>query len=312
MVMENFTPRVIERFDLGWDVIHATNPRAVMVRMPAFGLTGPWRERPGFAQTMEQVSGLAWLTGYVDDQPRIQRGPCDPNAGMHAAIATLAALRRRDETGHGCFVEVPMVEAALAIAAEPVLEWTAYGRVLGRAGNRSPRACPQGVYACSGVEQWLALSVTDDAVWAALVGVMDGPVWAKDAELEKWDGRRRREDELDDRLTSWAAEQDLGSAVERLRLAGVPAAPAWDPRRVAAHPQFQARGFYEEVDHPVAGRIGIPTQPLRLSGVDRWTRRPAPTLGQHNAEVLSALGLDQSELDRLEAAGVIGRRPPGY
>ena len=81
LVVENFTPRVIDQFDLGWDVVHAANPRAVMVRMPAFGLDGPWRDRPGFAQTMEQVTGLAWLTGHVDDQPRIQRGPCDPNGG---------------------------------------------------------------------------------------------------------------------------------------------------------------------------------------------------------------------------------------
>ena len=311
VVMENFTPRVVERFDLGWDVIHATNPDAVMVRMPAFGLTGPWRDRPGFAQTMEQVSGLAWVTGYEDDQPRIQRGPCDPNAGMHAAIATLAALRRRDESGRGCFVEVPMVEAALAIAVEPVLEWTAYGRRPGRLGNRSPRACPQGVYACAGTEQWLALAVTDDGMWPALVDAIGRPVWAKDPELENWEARRRREDELDAGLAAWAAEQDLHSAVQRLRHAGVPAAPAWDPRRVSYHPQFQARGFYETVEHPVAGRIGIPTQPLRLSGIDRWTSRPAPTLGQHNAEVLCALGLDEVELDRLEAAGVIGTRPPG-
>jgi crotonobetainyl-CoA:carnitine CoA-transferase CaiB-like acyl-CoA transferase len=119
VIMENFTPRVLEGFDLDWDVIHAANPSAVMVRMPAFGLDGPWRDRPGFAQTMEQVTGLAWVTGHIDDQPRIQRGPCDPNAGMHAAIATLAALRRRDKTGEGIFVEVPMVEAALGAPRPP-------------------------------------------------------------------------------------------------------------------------------------------------------------------------------------------------
>ena len=113
MVVENYTPRVLEKFDLGWDVVHATNPRAVMVRMPAFGLDGPWRDRPGFAQTMEQVTGLAWLTGHVDDQPRIQRGPCDPNGGMHAVIGALVALEVRDRTGEGSLVESTMFEAAL-------------------------------------------------------------------------------------------------------------------------------------------------------------------------------------------------------
>jgi crotonobetainyl-CoA:carnitine CoA-transferase CaiB-like acyl-CoA transferase len=311
VVMENFTPRVLERFDLGWEVIHAANPTAVMVRMPAFGLDGPWRDRPGFAQTMEQVSGLAWMTGYVDDQPRIQRGPCDPNAGMHAAIATLVALRSRDETHEGCLIEVPMVEAALAIAAEPILEWTGYDRPMGRTGNRSPRSCPQGVYACDGVEQWLAVSVPDDATWPALVKAIGEPAWATDTELEQWGIRKAREDEIDARLAAWAASQRLHDAVECLLAVGVPAAPAWDPRRVSEHPQFAARGFFEVVDHPVAGPISLPTLPLRLTGFERWTTRPAPTVGQHNAEVLGRLGLNPDDLERLEAAGVIGTRPKG-
>ena len=147
LVVENYTPRVIEQFDLGWDVVHATNPRAVMVRMPAFGLDGPWRDRPGFAQTMEQVTGLAWLTGHVDDQPRIQRGPCDPNGGMHAVVGALVALELRDRTGVGSLVESTMFEAALNISAELIVEWTRYGNALSREGSRSPWAAPQGVYA---------------------------------------------------------------------------------------------------------------------------------------------------------------------
>jgi crotonobetainyl-CoA:carnitine CoA-transferase CaiB-like acyl-CoA transferase len=311
VVMENFTPRVLERFDLGWDVIHEANPGAVMVRMPAFGLDGPWRNRPGFAQTMEQVTGLAWLTGHIDDQPRIQRGPCDPNAGMHAALATLVALRQRDRTGIGSFVEVPMVEAALAIAAEPVLEWTAYGHRLGRIGNRSPQACPQGVFACAGYENWLALSVTDDDVWAALVAALDEPVWAKNPSLATLAGRRADEERLEAGLAEWAAGVDRDEAVAALRAAGVPAAPAWNPRRASEHPQFAARGYYEKVDHPVAGVVAVPTLPMRLSGIDRWTARPAPTLGQHNAEVLGLLGLDADDLGRLADTGVIGTRPRG-
>jgi crotonobetainyl-CoA:carnitine CoA-transferase CaiB-like acyl-CoA transferase len=313
VVMENFTPRVLERFDLGWDVIHAANPAAVMVRMPAFGLTGPWRDRPGFAQTMEQATGLAHLTGHADDQPRIQRGPCDPNAGLHAAIAALAALRDRDAGpgGQGCFVEVPMVEAALAIAAELVIEWTAYGRRLERVGKRSPRACPQGVYACAGTEQWLAVSVPDDATWSALVKAVGEPGWATKDGLHTQAGRRAHEDHLDTGLAAWAATRTLDQALDVLLGAGVPAAPAWDPRRASQHPQFTARGFYEDIDHPVAGRIGVPSQPMRLSGIDRWINRPAPCLGQHNTEILATLGLDPAEIGRLEKIGVIGTRPNG-
>jgi len=312
LVVENFTPRVLESFDLGWDVIHRTNPRAVMVRMPAFGLDGPWRDRPGFAQTMEQVTGLAWLTGFADDQPRIQRGPCDPNGGMHAAFAALVALARRDRTGVGVMVEAPMFEAALAIAAEPVLEWSAYGTVLERDGNRSPRAAPQGLYACRGSEQWLALSVTDDEQWAALGKVMGTPGWAASAELATAAGRRAHHDLIDRHLDEWAGPHYLHDAVAWLTSVGVPAAPAVDPRRSSAHPQFLARGYVELVDHPVVGSHPMLTLPLRLRGVERWTRSPAPTLGQHNAEVLGGwLGLSDDELGTLARDGVIGSRPAG-
>ena len=105
--VENYSPRVMEKFGLDWDAVHALNPRTIMVRMPAFGLSGPWRNHVGFAQTMEQITGMAWITGFADDQPRIQRGPCDPLAGMHAAYATLVALAERDRTGAGQLYRVP-------------------------------------------------------------------------------------------------------------------------------------------------------------------------------------------------------------
>jgi crotonobetainyl-CoA:carnitine CoA-transferase CaiB-like acyl-CoA transferase len=312
LVVENFTPRVLESFDLGWDVIHATNPSAVMVRMPAFGLGGPWRDRPGFAQTMEQVTGLAWITGYADDQPRIQRGPCDPNAGMHGAFAALVGLAQRDRTGVGCLVEAPMFDAAVAIAAEPVLEWTAYGRALGREGNRSPWAAPQGVYPCQGRERWLALSVLDDDQWRALLAVLGDPPWADDPGLATAAGRRERHEVLDHHLADWATRQDLDAAVAALVAAGVPAAPAVDPRRTAGHPQYEARGFHERIDHPVAGVHATPGLPFRYRSVDRWIRRPAPTLGQDNDDVLGGrLGCTADELAALAEAGVIGTRLPG-
>ncbi|MER3453335.1 MAG: CoA transferase, partial [Acidimicrobiia bacterium] len=167
-VVENFTPRVMENFGLTWEVVHRVNPRVVMVRMPAFGLDGPWRDRAGFAQTMEQVSGMAWVTGFPDGPPVIPRGACDPLAGMHAAFALLLALEDRDRSGEGRLVEVTMVEAALNAAAEQVVEYSATGRVMNREGNRGPAAAPQGLYRCGGPEEWLALAVADDAQWVAL------------------------------------------------------------------------------------------------------------------------------------------------
>ena len=311
LVVENFTPRVLEQFGLDWDAIHAANPRAVMVRMPAFGLSGPWRDRQGFAQTMEQVAGLAWLTGFADDQPRIQRGPCDPNGGMHACFAALVGLARRNRTGEGCFVEAPMFEAALQVAAELPIEWTAYGTRLMRDGARSPWAAPQGQYACPGVEQWLTLSVFDDDQWAALAGVLGDPEWTKEPALATFAGRRANHDLIDEHLTAWAAVTPVDDAVAALIGAGVPAARAIDPRLVPQHPQLIARGFHESVDHPVVGTRPIAGPPFQYSGVDRWIRTPAPLIGQHNHEVLSEIGLSAEEIAALEAADIVGDRPLG-
>ena len=261
---------------------------------------------------MEQITGLAWLTGHVDDQPRIQRGPCDPNGGLHAAFGTLAGLARRDRTGTGCLVEAPMFEAALAVAAEAVLEWTAYGNRIARDGNRSPYAAPQGLYPCTGSEQWLAVSVETEQQWRALTEVIDRPDLAADPALADRAGRRAHHDRLDEAIGSWAAPMDLDKAVDVLVAAGVPAAPATDPRRASDHPQMRARGFFEDVPHPVVGTHPTSGLPWRATGVDRWIRRPAPTLGQHNTEILGGrLGCTDDELQALEADGIIGTRPHG-
>lgn len=312
LVIENFTPRVLENFGLTWEVIHATNPSAIMVRMPAFGLSGPWRDRPGFAQTMEQITGLAWMTGHVEDQPRIQRGPCDPNGGLHAVFAALVALERRDRTGFGCFVEAPMFDAALAIAAEPVLEWSAHGVMVERMGNRGPTAAPQNLYPAAEVEQWVAIACETDAQWRALCEVMELDEELADGSLVSMEGRRAHQDRLDERIGAWVGARDANAAVGALRSAGVPVAVAADHRRASFHEQMIARHFFETIEHPVVGTHPTPTMPFRYASVERWLRRPAPTIGQHNDEILGGLlGHDADELAALEIAGVIGTRPQG-
>ena len=312
VLIENFSPRVLEQFGLDWDTVHALNSRLIMVRMPAFGLTGPWRDHVGFAQTMEQISGLAWVTGHADDQPRIPRGPCDPFAGMHAAFSLLVALRARETTGEGQFVEAPMVEGALNAAAEQVVEFTAYGNLMRRAGNRSPGVAPQGLYPCRGNDQWLALSIATDVQWESLKRVLGEPLWAADPTLNTLAGRTAAHDHIDAELKRWAADRDLTTIVEQLVNAGVPAAPVVDPRTTSEHPQMRARGFFETCTHPVVGTHPIPTLPFRFAGVDHWLRNPAPTLGQHNHEILGTLlGLSAEQIAALEAEEVIGTRPKG-
>lgn len=313
VLIENFSPRVLDNFGITWETVHKIAPGLVMVRMPAFGLTGPWRNRTGFAQTMEQATGLAWRTGYADGGPIIPKGVCDPNAGVHAAFATLAALAGRNASGRGSPVECPMVEAALSIAAEVVLEHSANGTRLGRAGNRDAGAAPQGVYAARGHEQWLALAVTTNAQWAGLRAAMGDPAWAGDPALADASGRRAAHDHLDERIGAWAAELDVERAAELLVAAGVPAAVVVEPRDALDNPQLQARGFAEWVEHRVTGRHRIMGMPFKLAAKkDGWITRPAPVLGQHNDEILGdVLGLSPQEIDELRAQGVIGDRPLG-
>jgi len=316
VVIENYTPRVMDGFGLTWDAIHALNPQTIYLRMPAFGLSGPWRDHTGFAQTMEQMTGMAWLTGHADDQPRIQRGPCDPLSGMHAAFSLLVALEERERRGEGVHVECTMVEGALNAAAEASIEFSAYGGRLAREGNRSPAAAPQGLYPCEGHDaamtpRWLALSVANDEQWRALVALLGEPAWARDPALADHAGRRAAHDRIDAELRPWFAAREREATVEALVAAGVPAGPVFDPRDTHRHPQLVARGYYEEIDHPIVGPQHTPTVPFRYTSVDRWLRRPAPTVGEHNRELLTELGLSDAEIDALAEAKVIGTHPEG-
>ncbi|MGE2721950.1 CaiB/BaiF CoA transferase family protein [Mycolicibacterium celeriflavum] len=290
IVVENFSPRVMEQFGLGADALLDLNPRLVVVRMPAFGLTGPWRDRVGFAPTMEQIAGLAWVTGLPDGPPIAPRGACDPLAGAHAAFATLAALEFTDRTGEGQLVEVPMVEAVLNVTAVQTIEYEVFGRVMERRGNRGHGSAVQDVYRCAGEDNWLAVAARTEAEPTALAEVTGGGA-----------------------VDAWLATRDAQAAEDELTRAGVPAAVVVSPSLVTNNPQLRHRGFFERLEHHRTGENLYPCPPFaRLAGSRRWLRRPPPTLGEHNPEVLTALcGLSESDLHRLEDQGVIGSRPKG-
>ncbi|GAA2404829.1 CoA transferase [Actinomadura vinacea] len=312
VVIENFSPRVMANFRLEWPDIAEANPRTCMVRMPAFGLDGPWRDRVGFAQTMEQASGMAWMTGHADGPPIIPRGVCDPIAGLHAAFAAVIALETRDATGRGVHVESTMVEAALNVAAEALLEQAARGVTLRRDGNRGPDACPQGVYLTAEPDEWVAIAVTDDAQWPALAAVIGRPDLADDPDLGTRAARRTRAASIDEAIKSWAARLKVSGAVELLRAAGVPAARVMPPDALLSDEQLHARGFWEHIRHPVAGEFLSTGLPFRSRTVAAgWMRSAAPLFGQHNHQVLTEIGLGQSEIEGLEAGGVIASRPAG-
>ncbi|RUP02481.1 MAG: CoA transferase [Mycobacterium sp.] len=310
VVIENFSPRVMDHFGLTADVLLKINPRLVVTRMPAFGLAGPWRERVGFAPTMEQIGGLTWVTGLPETPPVTPRGACDPLAGVHAAFAVLAALHFAERTGTGQQVELPMLETVLNTTAIQPIEAEVFGKTLSRRGNRGQGGALQNIYRCTGEDDWIAVSVCDDRQWAALVDVTGT---LRDEGLTSEAGRRERADEIDRVLQDWFAAQPLEATVEALAAAGVPAAPVGSPSLVTDNPQLRARGFFESLHHPRTGPGLYPTPPFALlDGQQQWLLRPPPTLGEHNEDVLRGqCGLTEQDLAHLAASGVIGTRPVG-
>ncbi len=312
IVIENFSPRVMDNFGLTADVLLEVNPKLVVARMPAFGLAGPWRDRVGFAPTMEQIAGLAWVTGLPEDPPVTPRGACDPLAGVHAAFAVLAALHFAERTGTGQQVELPMIETVLNVTAIQPMEHEVFGVTLSRRGNRGQGRAIQNLYRCAGGgDDWIAVTVQDDEQWRALADLMGRPSWCDG--LATVAVRHQRADEIDTRLRDWFAGQPRDATVERLAGVGIPAAPVVSPSLVTENPQLRDRGFFETLDHPSTGTGLYPCPPFaRLVGQRRWLNRPPPTLGEHNGEVLrDRCGLTGEDLAELAASGVIGTRPAG-
>ena len=237
-------------------------------------------------------------------------GLCDPLAGVHGAFAVLAALQERWSTGPGQHVELPMIDLAVNVSAEQILEFEAYGELMARSGNRCrrwrPRACT-----CAGADEWLALSVTTDEQWTALCEAIGARSSAADPELATVDQRQVAHDRIDQAIGGWCADRALSAALDALGAAGAqPVVPAY---AIDEDRQMQSRGFWESVVHPVVGEHRYPGWPMRLSGSPGgWYGSPAPLLGQHNVEVLTGLlGLAGEEIADLQQAGVIGERPLG-
>ncbi|KUI22468.1 acyl-CoA hydratase [Mycobacterium sp. GA-1285] len=308
VVIENFSPRVVEQFGLDYDSLVKVNPGVVMVRMPGFGLEGPWRDYVGWALNIEQLAGMSAVTGFADGPPCNLQGPADPIAGVHAAVALLSALEHRRRTGDGQLIEVAQIEVGAAVTAEPVIEYSMTGRVREREGNRH-RHYVQGVYPTAGEDDWVALSVRDDADWAAVTEVVDRPELREDPRFASVERRSRHHDEFDEVIAECAAARGAEEFAEALLGRGVPAQRVMTADRMYDVDQLDARGFYEDLDHPIAGRQRFPGWPFRITpGPSHHHRTPSPTLGQHNDEVLESLGLTREEISALREQQVIGER----
>ncbi len=303
VVIDNFSPRVLEQLGLDQDVLLARNPRMIVLRAPGYGIEGPWRERLAYAPTIEAQSGIAWTTGFPDRGPEPPSGIADALGGAHATFALLLALEYRDRTGRGMFLECPMVGASLNLAAQQVVEHSAYGRLLERRGNRSATAVPQGIYRTADIDpdgtqdRWVAISVTDDEQWRAFAAVLGID-----------DDLRADEDAVDERITNWCATRASTDIVHTLSGAGVPCEPVVRAHEHDALPTVVARGLFERVEHPVTGAADYIGAPFRFSNGPRAHHRTrSPLLGEHNRDVLTRiLGLSNADVDQLEADGVIG------
>jgi crotonobetainyl-CoA:carnitine CoA-transferase CaiB-like acyl-CoA transferase len=265
---------------------------------------------------MEQLSGLSHITGATDGPPTTINGPMDPIAGTHATIALLLALEHRRRTGEGMLVEAIMLGGALALTAEQVIEHSSSGRLLSRTGNRGPAAAPQGLYRTADVDEhghadrWVAIAVETDEQWQALRAALGQPAWADHPDLTSMEGRRAHHDELDERLAAWCADRSSQEVVDVLWSEGVPVGKALLPHELGSLEQLWHRGFYETVTHPLVGATIHQGYPVRFSaGPARLHRRAAPTLGQHNREILSELlELSDDDIRALEEEQVIGDR----
>lgn len=311
VLIENYSPRVMPQLGLGEDRLQELNPALIYVTMPGYGRTGPDADRVAYGPMIDGHAGLSSLMGY-EGSAGWKGGVAwpDPVAGIHAAAATVAALvaRRGDPGRRGLTVELSQLETTVHMVGDAVVAAQLLGRNPAPPGNRHPCFAPQGVYRTAGDDRWLALSVTDDAAWAALCREADLPV-----ELASLSGpeRRARQAEIDGLVAAWAAPLDAAEAAARLQAAGVAAAPVADAPQVLADPHLAARGFFVPVEHPEAGTHPWPRLPVVLSATPATIRRPAPLLGQHNHEVLTTLaGLDGPTLARLEAEGAVAERPP--
>ena len=310
VLIENNAASVMPKLGLEYQRLAEINPRLVMLSMPPFGAGGPWHGYRAFGSTVEQASGLPHLNGNAQDPPTmIHIALGDPVAGCYAAAAMLTGILHQQRTGEGQFIDLSQVESTLALGVHGLAHQILHGEMPERIGSRDPVHAPQGVYRCAGDDQWLALSVQSDSQWGALVERIGDPELAG-PELETAAARQAHHDRIDERINVWTASQPKEVLCERLQACGVPAAGILDAPEVMAHPQHEARDFWQWLEQPHVGLQPHPSSPARTvdgpAGIDTPTR----TLGQDNEEVLKGLlGVSDAEFRRLEEDGVIGTMP---
>ena len=308
--LENNAAGVVEHLAIGWEVLHAANPRLVMVRFPGFGITGPYAHYKGYGHNMEAVAGHTMVRGYAGSDPSTTPVSVhsDPNAGAHAAWAVQAALLARERTGTGQLIEISQSEAVLHHIAFDMLDYAFNGRERGQRGNDHPAFAPYGVFPCAGQDRWIAIACTSDAAFAALMQHLDAAKWADDERFATTIARLRHRAAVNELVAERTRHHTAGDLARALQRSGVAAAALAHQQEMHTDEHLTVRGYFTPITHPAAGTHLYPGPLGKLAHTaDVPPFRPAPTLGQHNEYVYKEiLGLSDQDYQKLADDQVIG------
>jgi len=309
VVIENFAPRVMGNLGIDYEDLKAVNPAIVMVSMPAFGKSGPYRERISYGPGIDAMTGMSHLTGYPDRMPgKPGNFFCDQNAGLHAVFCILAALRHRRRTGEGQYIEMSMLEGELQFVVPAVMDALLNQRDQVRLGNRHAWLAPQGVYRCAGDDAWIAISVADDEEWRALCAVIGQTELQADPAYATSALRQERHDDIDARITTWTSVRDKLEVQEQLQAAGVRAGAALNQSDLFRDPQLTHRGSFSWMQHPEVGAFPHTPAAWRSRRGQHGAGGPTPLFGADVDYVLREL-LGRSEE---EVAGLVERQITTY
>ncbi|MBC2907125.1 CaiB/BaiF CoA transferase family protein [Streptomyces cupreus] len=305
VIIENFRPGTLEKWDLGWPELSAANRRLVLTRVTGFGQFGPYAHRPGFGTLAEAMSGFAALTGEPDAPPTLPPfGLADSIAGLATAYAVLTALAARDRTGEGQVVDVALIEPMLSVLGPQPTWYDQLGYVQKRTGNRSANNAPRNTYRTAD-GSWVAVSTSAQSVAERVMRLVGRPELIDEPWFATGADRARHADVLDQAVGSWIAERTRDEVVAAFEKAEAAVAPIQDVRGVMTDPQYQALDTITTVDDPDLGPLRMQNVLFRLSetpGAIRWTGRPH---GADTDEVLAELGLTPAQVAALRTEGAV-------
>ena len=307
VVIENFSPGVMDRLGLGYDVLRAIKPDIIMASISSTGQEGPLRDLRAYAPSIGSLSGLDSTMGYEGGGPLgLKHAYGDICGALHAVFAIASALFHRSRTGQGQYIDVSMLRATVVTQGVGLMERALTGRSLQPRGNYDPTMAPYGNYPCAGDDRWVSIAVRSEAEWQSLVQAMGSPSWAGDDRFGSQYRRQRHRRELDALVSQWTIQYEPDAATELLQSHGVAAAPVLGAEERLFHPHFMERGLYSDTEHPALGAEPVFNLMWNLSKSPSRLRRHAPLLGEHNREVLCGyLGLGEAELTELEERRVV-------